>query len=714
MKERIYPPLVLLLISAFLAPIAGGFVPTDSQMILPGQSALVLALKGDATVPLLAHALIALPMLVALVWVYLERRVLQVPNQKLLIPLVCLVGLTTVSIGFSQFPSAAVPAALEWLTYGGALVAGVAIVGRRSGALMVLSTVFVSCVVLALRGLVEYGSQPDKTWRIFGGWIGPNALAAMLLIGLFVGLGLVVSQNRMQSLLAGIGCVAIGFALALTQSKGAILALGVALPIFVFSLVVWARAGIGTSVARIVGVLVAVVALAGLLQVSQKNQAAQAGTPGASSALSRFANASQTQDQSVEFRRNLWKGTIQIAKEKPLGIGVGTYRYFSAKPGLTTQTQLAHQSYLQLLAEASFLAPIALIVLMLMWTSALWHGCKGMPKDRCAQRAGVFAAVVAIAAHSLVDSDFHYYGIGITLFLLMGTALMLCCDSVAPENTPKGIRGLLVSCVSIATLGLLYFGAGEVLRGEVRGQMASGDVSGAQAGVQSLTSMFPFDGESWFLASQFAKDPKERLGLLVNACRFAPSTKNYRALARTQIQAGDASAAILSYIKALSLDPNNLPALEQLLAVYASQGDTTSAASTATRLVAVEETPYFKVRSLPELVPLETAKARLYLAGQSTGKRKAELLSGALKLYRNYTSSTVPNIIEMGKLNPPMDYGGESVRSATESLTEAKGAAEQLAATQRELGDASAASEATKDAQGFEEALGKLAELDRK
>src|SRR5204862_536544 len=58
------------------------------------------------------------------------------------------------------------------------------------------------------------------------------------------------------------------------------------------------------------------------------------------------ASADQN-EQSSGFRFLLWKGAAKLIKSNPIGYGIGTYRYESARPGYTTETQLAHNTFLQ-------------------------------------------------------------------------------------------------------------------------------------------------------------------------------------------------------------------------------------------------------------------------------------------------------------------------------------------------------------------------------
>jgi tetratricopeptide (TPR) repeat protein len=187
-----------------------------------------------------------------------------------------------------------------------------------------------------------------------------------------------------------------------------------------------------------------------------------------------------------------------------------------------------------------------------------------------------------------------------------------------------------------------------------------------------------------------------------NAVENAPSTRNLRLLARLLLDNGDVAGATLMYNRALRSDPNSLTTLSQLAELYRKSGNESAYRSTLDRLLKVEDTTYFKIRSLPELVPTETYEARLQLAELTNDQaEKRRLLTGAVAGFKAYLSSTVPTVLRMAKGDPPLPYGGETVQIATEKMQRAAEAAHRLGVLDLAAGDKAGAEEAGKAEAAF-------------
>jgi hypothetical protein len=128
------------------------------------------------------------------------------------------------------------------------------------------------------------------------------------------------------------------------------------------------------------------------------------------------------------------------------------------------------------------------------------------------------------------------------------------------------------------------------------------------------------------------------------------------------------------------------------------------------KLVDVEQTSYFKIRSLPELVATETYEARIELAmGESGPDSKIKWLPTAIDGFKQYAAHTVQNVIRFAKSpGGRMEYGGESVDRAKTKMTEAETAAKELAAAYRAVGNPALASAADADSALFAGVLDSL------
>jgi len=710
MTKKIELPLLLLAIAAFLAPLIGGQISVDAVSMTPGGSNILLALIGQPEAPTLSHGILSLLCSGALMIMLWQRKIMQVPNNTVSTLFLILFGVLCASVGYSDFKSASIPAALEWLTYGFAFYAVVASVGRQKGPVTIMAAIFAGCIVLALLGIREYGNMKaiDPTWRIFPQWVGPNALAAILVIGLFLGIGLSITADRMLTLVSGIGCVAIGTALFLTQSKGGLLALAFSSAVLVILLLIWLpKKNWGKSL----GTMSAILVVVGLLAVAISfKPGTPAGPQGTGSPLGRIANASTSADQSMGFRKLLWESAVKLIKRSPIGSGINTFQYESSRPGLVTQTRLAHETYLQLVVEASPIALFALLGGVGMWGYLVSKGARQLAPGQNILRASIVAAICAVLFHGLIDSDFSYYGVGLTVFMLFGVGLLLSTDAVAPEFMPTALRRGSMAGIGLVSLLLIYLGVVESSRAEVRGLLGSGRLNEAQASLESLRSMASWDADVFGLSALSTRSLPERLAYAKRAVELAPSTHNYRTLARIQADAGQPNEARDSLKRTIQIDPNNMAAMTLLTDIELKEGLDDEAKKTLNSLIEIEQTQYFKVRSLPELVATDTYHARVRLAQlDSDPKHQIDLLQPAIDGYKEYADKTIPNVIRYAK-DPSggMDYGGESVAKAKDKITEAQVAAKQLADLYRTTGAAKLAEEASAAVELFSKTLESL------
>jgi tetratricopeptide (TPR) repeat protein len=352
---------------------------------------------------------------------------------------------------------------------------------------------------------------------------------------------------------------------------------------------------------------------------------------------------------------------------------------------------------LQLAAESSVVAPALLLIAGVFWCIHAFRGSGGLPRQQNIDRAGVVSAVAVIVVHSFIDSDLYYFGVGLPFFMLLGLGLLLSADAVAPEFVPLPIRRVGSGILALVAVLFLYCGWVEQIRARVRGDLVMGNAAGAQAGAETLQSIAPLEPDGFYLAARMASNPQEALKLYGRAAELGPSARHLRAYARAQAAAGQTSEATTTLGRALQRDPNNLLALSQLLDLYRNMGDEAGAIKTAQQLVAVESAPYFKVRSLPQLVPTETYIARMYLAGRAADRdEKIRLLEPAVAGFRQYASATIPEVKRATATNPSAEYGGETLAKAQQTMNLASQAATQLAELYRAAGarDKAAAAEA--------------------
>ncbi|MFZ4506234.1 MAG: O-antigen ligase family protein [Fimbriimonas sp.] len=692
----------LLALAAFLVPWMGGQIAVGDPSIEPGSALSAIFFAGGAAT--LSHALLGLIAAIAL-GLMLRRRVVQVPRPALVIPL----GLWGVfliwSVGVSDFRFESLRTFVGFALYSVIFFATVAAVGRQAGPKTILVALFAGGFLCALIGLFEYAGMKsqDPNWRIFANWNNPNAAAAALLVSFIIGVGLTITSERVLALLSGFGTVLIGLALVLTGSKGGFaLALPIAMACLgggflrlpnrsavsglligvtvvgsgflflkgflwfafplgavAYGIGVWAHAkprDRSVQLVRPLAIFVALGAMIGLLQfqANQPVQTSDGQTVQHAAPLSRISNASQTQDQSSEFRLNLWRTTFFLIRQRPIGVGLSAFQFESGRASLATQTVLAHNSYLQMAAEASVLGLLTFLTFGVVWLVHVHRGALALPTERSVLRSTVVAAVVGLMIHSLVDSDLYYFGLGFILFLLLGLGLLLSGDAVAPESLPGGMRAVGGVFAGSLALVLLLMGVAEFQVGVARAYLQVQDVAKARSALDSAKGLAPNSPSVWATQALMARSQEEQLADLATASQLGPSTKNLRNLADAQSGSGQYVAAIGSLSAALRRDPANLPAFTRLLKLHRDIGDEAAATEVARRMVAVESTPAFRIRSIPESVPTETYEARFYLASKlSNLDEKIATLRPAIDGFLQYAQTTAPTVWRSGKGGQP-------------------------------------------------------------
>lgn len=648
-----------LAITAFLAPYIGGNLNLEGSTLGPGLFNIVASLFDGVDTPGLADLIVVLGALTCIVGLSM-RRVLQLPNNRVAIALLVFVSVLTGSVFVSNFKSVSIAMWTHWVAYALVLFAAASASGRVRGPVVVLGAFVAGCSLSAVLAIREWGMYRavDPTWRVFAVWNNPNALAGILLIGLVVALALMVTTDHLAPLAYGAAAVLIGFALFLTQSRGGLVAAFIGVVGVVLATLLSKGVGRKAAALRLAGALASILLIVGVVTITSRT---------AKSALGqRLAAGGPATEQSVQFRKNLWRGALKSIANHPVGTGIGTYSYYSAESGLVTETQLAHSTPVQLAVEGSVLAPVALLGLLVIWIAVVARGKRPEPRANVL-RGAIIAAVVAAAIDGLGESNLYFFGTGVAIFMLMGLGLQLAADAVAPEYTPPPMRRLLAVGVAVVVALLAFFGYREVVKGQVRFARATNTTPDFEA----LKSGADGDGEAHYLLGFNPNlSPADRISEFRQAAELEPSVKHLKYLALATEQSDDSSGAVTLFNQALRLDPNNMDLLARLLEFDQSHGHPDEAKATAERLVAVEQTPYFKVRALSEIVPLQTADGHVYLASQTTDHRQAAVeLRAAAQLYLQFTTTSVPYLRSNWHDQPTdLPMAGETQHGVSEKL----------------------------------------------
>ncbi|MDH4387765.1 MAG: O-antigen ligase family protein [Fimbriimonas sp.] len=689
------PPLgvLSLAIGSALSALLNGRYPMDVGMFEDGNFALATLWENA---PFLGHCLVFWFLLIPLLQAIMARKVVHVPSIKISGWIAVFAGLIGASLVFSSFVSVSVLNFVEFAMMIGGFYAVTSSSGKKQS-LWVIGGWFTGITLVALIGLREYADMKaiDPSWRIFANQHNPNQAGALLATGVVLGIPLLFGGDRLKKLGVGFAMLLQGLALFLTQSKGALVCLPVGLTVLAVCLLTIRPISTGKGLSVLAGVVILLGGLGFAAQTAGKTQTSSSGA----APMSRFSNSGEASTQSAGFRKQLWLSAIDLSIERPYGWGLGTFQFESTRPGRVTQTVLAHQGYLQLAAEASWLAPLTLIGFLVSVVFKGGNGAAQLPAQSKIILCSSFGALGVLLAHNAIDSDLYINNLGMFVFMLCGAVCASSADSQSPEVIFRIPKMAVAGAVALFMPLSLSIGFGEMYRAQARGALARSDAATATELAKSSLGISLADGYAHSILAR-ATGSLEEAKL---AASLAPSPKNHRAVALMQLRAGDYQAAKTSYKRALQRDPQNFPALLGLMNAAVQYGVEEDAVAAANRLIEAEKSTYFTVTSQAEIIPIGSYQARLYLASLNP-PNKAELLVEAVKGFIRYRDITVPMATRQFAVNPNANVGGEDKSAMIDTLNKAARAAKDLASLQpRDFGFDPAA-EATR----FEEAASGL------
>jgi O-antigen ligase len=352
--------------------------------------------------------------LLALTWVlaaaWNDR--LEFHTGQVLVAAACLLGATALPwlLRTSASPLASQQ---EWLRWAGILAlafAAAEIVASPRRLKMLVSALGVAGVVISLFGITQYLTsngkiywlvEPSQGGWIFGPYVNRNHFAGLmeLWIPLALGLALAPESTFFRRWMWCLGALVMGTAVALSGSRGGLLAVGieVALLVLVAAALRGRRAlmGIGLALAT-AGLMVALLGRGELFERYKE-----------SLQLPRLQ-----QEEAAARRLDAWRGSVEIFKQHPvLGSGLDTFvTHFPAVRTFSTDKiwTHAHNDFLQFLAETG-LVGVALGGWIL--TAGGREAWKNLRRTRGTATGVILAAVACACAgfmlHGWLDFNFH-------------------------------------------------------------------------------------------------------------------------------------------------------------------------------------------------------------------------------------------------------------------------------------------------------------------
>ncbi len=410
--------------------------------------------------------------------------------------------------------------------------------------------------------LLDYLQAPPGSLyggALWGTFPTSNALAGYLLLGLFCAAGMTgVAREPAGRWGWGLTTLLLGAALVGTRSRGGILAAGV-------GLVVW---GIGAARTwpgrrRQVAGLVAAAALGLAVAVAVWEGPAS---------LARWSNvpsalAGDTPDPSFRWRQLIYTWSVAMIQDHPLlGTGPGTFPLvlgrYQRVPYVTGR--YAHNAWLQFAAETGI--PFTLLLLA-GFALSIRQGLLGFRAGGQERplAIGIVAALLASAAHALLDLDWSLPAIALPASLLLGAlwAAGRKAGGMPEAAAPRGFARVLQGAVAGFAVAAFLLGATRSfavsLQQEGRAAFSRGALEEAEGAFRAARRLNPFwyAPRYWLAEAALRRGrPQEAVAEMVAAARLNPAGGEAAShLGRFLWAAGRLEEAEASLLQAVHLDP---------------------------------------------------------------------------------------------------------------------------------------------------------------
>lgn len=311
------------------------------------------------------------------------------------------------------------------------------VAARPGGRIVFLMVLLLLAIGNLVVGLIHFGGNWDfhvvpqfvrsfEEGRIGGFYNNPNHLAAFFSLVVFTGLGQLCFGRGSATwrLVLGFVIVSATLGMALTISRGALLALGLGGVAF---------AGMGTWMVwkchrHLAGRLLSACVVLGLVLGAVLWKVNE------NYLRKRVVDQSASQD----VRADIWKAALMQHTEQPL-IGTGARSFYEGgvrhrQPGVEAwvgEPEFVHNEYLQALADYGWIGLGLLLVALGVhlqngWSYVRWYVKECFPRTgsllsaRLALAIGAFSAVLASAVHAVVEFQWHVGGLAVLTAALAG------------------------------------------------------------------------------------------------------------------------------------------------------------------------------------------------------------------------------------------------------------------------------------------------------
>ena len=272
------------------------------------------------------------------------------------------------------------------------------------------------------------GMGTEATGRAEGSFGHPNLLAVFLVTALAAAGAVAVGGKPAARPFAAAAFVAALAGLALTLSRGGLLAAGAAIAV----MLLWRPFRRLATVAAVVGILAVAIGGGEILGNTQSVDLV-------TKRIESVSVAAQGQDP----RADLWRGVPEIIRDHPLvGVGAGQFSTASRPYGLRDPLseyqsfEHAHSIPLTVAAELGLLGLAGLIWLAIAISVVAVRACRRTARRERAYAFGLAAALLAIAVQGFVDYTVRANVVAMLALTLAASAVVLSRVSPNPQSAP--------------------------------------------------------------------------------------------------------------------------------------------------------------------------------------------------------------------------------------------------------------------------------------
>ncbi len=554
--------------------------------------------------------------------------------------LIAFVAWQWLSVLFSVYQWASLREASQWTAFAVLVMFLQRWSADERWALAFAAAFVAGATIAALQGLSDYALNAalgNFAWRIFGPFLQPNLFGNYLLVAFFFALAIAFARPRKMLFLPAFVALLLLIAMALTGSKGALLAwlLGVAVfgGVALWQIAAhWQQRRWLVLAGLFAGALVVLLIFVTLPPIR-----------------SRFETLFTAQAHSWIFRLFVWKATLQGAVVKPLtGFGAGTFEWAYPQFTVVGFTRHAHNGFLQVAIESGFvgLGLLLAFLVSVVWTIA--QSCSEAPTMRRWLCLGSLAAVVAFCFHNLMETAWMTPA----NLLAFATAIGIGTNS-AKNRFAFSPRWQLLLFLPLA-VGIWHSLA--VVRGSHFARLAREEPlpSSRLYWLEQANTADPLNArllldrvlllEAWATATGDRERLKEALQLCERVVRLQPTRSgNYKVKARLLRALGDEEGAEQALRTALSFSPMETEVMLRLGELLEARGQLDEAEQWYRRLVALDNTPYVRYKPIEQWQDIYIAAGKVRLAKRLLARRQSQetqlLLTQAqetLRLFRDH------------------------------------------------------------------------------